>query len=463
MGFNQSLIRVVSIAPLYILALIILSSSTLAQYQVRKPAGRQTSASITITDPSGSATWEKGKRYTIKWESTAIRGSVKIDLIDPGDRVTPLVRQTLNNGKYSFTLMQNMADGNYRIRVSSTDGKTFGESAGTVSVSRASKRAIDSSVPPPTESTTKSLAPTSPATRPTSGVALKPGGTAVELVRREFTPMQVSGVELQNLEDSLPNFQVQSGLDVGSLKPINAGGSIEILQPQFRAEWIAGNQVSINWTSEDIAGNVKIDLLQVTSPNIETWFPVTVGTPNDGHHSYTVPSNLGVKRWSFKARVATPDEQVKDFSPNFSMYTEQIDMDCRVADINRVWSRDNYIVVLKEQHWLEFDVLLRNDGTMSPVTVQTVSVRLIKEPEEIVVAHEEWGFSGIYARMWYQTPEPRRFDIRTYYLTVAGQETDDDIPSGAFRLEVEIDPGNQLGEDQALRSDNKVVKWFHLR
>ena len=76
-------------------------------------------------------TWEKGKRFEITWTSSGIRGAVKIDLVDPKGKATPLARQTLNNGKYSFTLMQSIAEGDYKIRISSMDGKTVGSGTPT--------------------------------------------------------------------------------------------------------------------------------------------------------------------------------------------------------------------------------------------------------------------------------------------------------------------------------------------
>ena len=412
---------IASLLPVALLIGALLLANTpdaLAQYKPRETKSAQRQASITVTSPTGSVDWEKGKRYEVTWTSSEVRGSVKIELVDQKGIAKVLTPTTLNNGKYSFSLMRAVSDGDYRVRISSTDGKTVGESSGLVHVSSSvgskAKTPPTRTTSPPTEPIQRQGKPPTPvsrATRPTTNTGLRPGVSTVELVRREFSPVQVSDVELQHLETSLPELGVASGLDLGSLKPINADGSIDVLQPQFQAEWVAGNQVSINWSSDDITGNVKIDLLQVTSPNIETWYPVTAGTSNDGHHLFTVPHNLGCKPWAFKARVATLDEQVMDFSENFSMYTEPVDMACRVVDITQESQTEYYIVYAENECWLQFDVWLRNDGTMLPVTVQNVSVILIKEPEEIMLAQEEWGFSGIYPRIWYKTPEPRRFDI----------------------------------------------------
>jgi hypothetical protein len=79
--------------------------------------------------------------------------------------------------------------------------------------------------------------------------------------------------------------------------------------------------------------------------------------------------------------------------------------------------------------------MIRNDGTRLPISINTVLVQIIKEPQEIVCYQEEWGFSGIYPHVWYQNA----------------------LRDGSLRMEVWLDPQNRLGEMEGLRHDNKAV------
>ena len=78
------------------------------------------------------------------------------------------------------------------------------------------------------------------------------------------------------------------------------------------------------------------------------------------------------------------------------------------------------------------------------------------------MAQEEWGFSGINRQLWYSTPEPRKFDIRSTEGWAGGMDEDVDLESGAYRVEIEVDPDNQLGENPALRDNNKHVRHFEI-
>jgi hypothetical protein len=90
---------------------------------------------------------------------------------------------------------------------------------------------------------------------------------------------------------------------------------------------------------------------------------------------------------------------------------------------------------------------MANLGTLAPVTIQNILVQITKQPENAVLAQEEWGFSGIYPRAWYRLSEPRRFDIwSTYYM----QNYFGNWEEGSIRIQVWLDPQNQLGENSAV-------------
>jgi len=504
---------------LYVFAVVGLfaagTSDVSAQYQIRKPSGPTSTASITVTSPAGGETWGKSGRHEIRWESDGVRGSVKIELVGSQGKAFTLIRQTLNNGKYSFSVPRTVKPGDYKVRITSSDGKVTGESAAFVHIVTKPGPGPSITKPKPIKTGEGSKGETSkPTTRVTKPSTLKPGwkpGTTkptgetkpedtptpatggstdrpttpktavvrgtepsvdvaaqvrpsdIQVVRHEFTPVRVSVSELETVQAMNPIVDFAVKPSVSELRPMNIDGEIEVTNPTFDAVWEAGNQYPIRWTSSDITGDVKIDLVRVPSPTVEEVYPVVASTANDGAFDYRVPYRMGCKPFHFYLRVATPSEQVKDYSPLFEVYTEPVDMACRVMDMKQASQTDYYVVYVEKDEWLEFDVWLRNNGTLRPVTVQMVSVILIKEPEELVVAQEEWGFSGIYPHLWYKTPEPRKFDISSKWAAPLHVDEDIDLSSGAYRLEVEIDPQNRLGENPALRADNRVVKRFHIR
>ncbi len=470
------------------LILLIMAPGSAAQYQLKKPGGSQSEASITVTGPSGDTSWEKGMRYEITWTSTGVRGSVKIALVDQQGKAVSLTRMTRNSGKYAFTLKRSISNGSYRVQVSTTDGKTIGESAGLISV--VSKAAPGGSVPKPgiggtrtstptrnlqpkttspTSPTTRSVQPTEPAQSP--GVSMSPSSgrtpgqlSGIETVRREITAVQATAAQIALVDEAVSAGDLQSLPGVGNLRPTHMGGVVNVTSPTHDAEWLAGSQYLIEWTSADLTGNVKIDLVRVPSPTVEEIYPLVASTENDGVFDYLVPNRMGCKPWWFHVRVASADGATEDFSPNLSIYTEPVDMTCKIMDMRQIERRGNYFFYVERDEWLEFDVWLRNNGTLPSVTVQTVSIVLVKEPEEIVVAQEEWGFGSIYPRLWYKTPEPRRFDIESYWGDVLLRgDKEVNIEAGAYRVEVTVDPFDRLGEDPALTADNKKVVRFDIR
>ncbi|MCX5842543.1 MAG: hypothetical protein NT022_02125, partial [Deltaproteobacteria bacterium] len=121
---------------------------------------------------------------------------------------------------------------------------------------------------------------------------------------------------------------------------------------------------------------------------------------------------------------------------------------------------DNYVFYYDREKWLEFNVLWRNDGVRFPISIDNVLVQIIKEPEEIVCYQETWGVGGIYPHIWYKLPEKRKFNIWDYSHGGYAPKTVN-LKSGAYRVEVWLDPQNRLGEMEGLRQNNKaVMKWI---
>ena len=368
---NQCQKRNVGVA--VVLSIILLWAMTVdvsAQYQVRKPGAAKTPASIQVTNPTGGATWEKGKRYDITWTSSGIRGgSVKIDLIDGNGKAISLVRQTINNGKYSFSLKPNVSDGDYRVRVSTTDGKTTGESSGTVHVGKTSTKITSPTTSSgiqsktytprtPTTTDTKSTTPTTSTTQPVD-VAGHSTVASPDVVRHDFTSVAVPITEVQMFD--LPTIASTSTIQPRSPQMKLLPSMIDVTSPVADVAWQAGEQYTINWTSNDLDGPVKINLIKaqrgtdgvVSHYNI----PVVASTENDGTYEYLVPDRLGYHSTYYVCEVSSLDGQTKDKSPEyFDVYTEPIDMTCQVVDLRQRQDTDWYVVYCNREKWLEFDL-----------------------------------------------------------------------------------------------------------
>ena len=133
------------------------------------------------------------------------------------------------------------------------------------------------------------------------------------------------------------------------------------------------------------------------------------------------------------------------------MKPPKIDLECRMVGFETVYPNEI-------PYYCLFNVWMRNKGTQSPISVEHVLVRLIMEPEELVLYQEEWGFSGIYGQGWYRLNEPRK--ILLWYNDGTSRNL---INNKVCRLEVELDPQNSLQESEPLRKDNKTVRRWRYR
>ena len=89
--------------------------------------------SITITNPAEDEVVNKGSAYTIKWTKTGTMiGTVKIRLFNSTGsiKIKNIINSTTNDGTYKTiaTIFDNVAPGNYVIRVKTTDDAVWDDS-----------------------------------------------------------------------------------------------------------------------------------------------------------------------------------------------------------------------------------------------------------------------------------------------------------------------------------------------
>jgi hypothetical protein len=278
------------------------------------------------------------------------------------------------------------------------------------------------------------------------GVAGKNQAAAVKIVKLQVAPVKVSEAELKNLPLQK---SVAGGTNLVFGGHSAAGRKIEVTAPKDGDVWEAEKEYTITWESTGISGDVKIDV----AANQYQLHPIAERTANTGTYLFRVPRNFVGDFRVWRVRVSTLDGTIYGWSLCcFTLYTQDIDLQCMIYDQKIGWP-GGYLKENKEYRYLQFNVWMRNDGIRYPISVDTVLVQLIKEPEEIVCYQEEWGLGGIYPHEWYRLPEPRKIELSSW---------SDDFRNnkGVYRLEVWLDPPNRLGEMEGLRHNNKAVyRW----
>jgi len=282
--------------------------------------------------------------------------------------------------------------------------------------------------------------------------------TQVTPVRITFKPVKVSETELKNVTSALPATSTVSSKTLPGALPL------EVTSPANRDLWEAGKEYLIRWNGAK--GEVRIDLVSALSTGGTplAQYSIVDRAPNTGIYRFKVPNKWVMNPHGYKVRVNTLDGKQSGSSQGaISVYTQPVDLECEIVDVALAWSTTTYIFYTESSRWFEFNVLMRNKGTMNPVTIENVLVRIIKEPENVVVAQEEWGFSGIYGHEWYRLPEPRKFDIESWKMYYIVKDKNVNLKSGSYRVEVELDPQNRLGENQQTRDNNKCVKKWIIK
>jgi len=495
------MLRAMRTASLAILCLFVVftASSTFAQYQLRKPTTpTQQKASITVTDPAGGATWEKGKRYAIKWKSEGRVPSVKIVLIDQVNKSHDIVRSTTNSGLYNYTVSTRLADGAYKVVVMTADGSVKGEAGGTVTIQKKTFGTQTAKALPPAGGGTAEQ-PESPAIAERSLPARTlPSGLAGQTVTQQggvqpgdltatkdedkdspgLADFQVGGTTVggfaTELSDAtisvavgnLPTTQVSAAdaaqLDASLLQPVEepepsgsgSHGSITFLEPQQDDVWAPGQQYQISWAGPGISGPIHLILKCNT---VDERRIVTTGASASGSFLYTVPSNMRLARNFYSLLACNEDSTLLQTVWQISVWEPQaVDLKCVITHASP-WrfspsgSRD-----------FDFDIAVINDGTSGPLTVP-ILVRLIKQPENVVIYQMQAGFGDVFPGSWYMTNGQIHWDVRELEENyTSGGRSGIDFDSGHYILEVNADVGNSLGEREELLFDNIDTKQVNV-
>ncbi|MBN2042865.1 MAG: hypothetical protein JW754_03585 [Candidatus Aenigmarchaeota archaeon] len=346
------------------------------------------SRSITVTSPNGGETYNKGETRTITWSSSGITGNVKIDLLKGGSNEMTLVTSTSNDGSYSWTVPGSLADGSdYSIKITSLSYTTVSDvSNNYFTITTPVSRSI--TVTSPNGGETCNIGETCPITWNSQNagtsvrIDLARGGSVASVIQSSavnsgsyswtvpstVTPASDYTVRVTSIQYPTVSDHSNGAFTVSS----PSQRSITVTIPNGGESYNFGQNVQITWTSQNVPGNVKIDLYY--GSNFES--TISASTANDGVFDWTVPASGLTESNNYYIRVtsilypAVFDRSDSDFTLQNVVVTRSINVyqpysgsTCTIGqDCNIRWTSQNAGNYVKIEY-------IRVSGT--PVTISS--------------------------------------------------------------------------------------------
>lgn len=332
-------------------------------------------SSITVLAPNGGEVWETGKTYTIKWTSKYYKGNINVMI----KRTTPdgsggwysVAQNIPNSGIFSYSVPENMPTGNetYKVQLSSADDKIKDLSDGFFHISLPRSITV---------------------VYPNGGEVWEKGKSySIKWASRNYSgslKIRLKGIASNNAEswyqvgENIPNkgsfsFTVPNNVVEGKKYKIfimtqdeqvqdqtdgyfgiSLPMSITVKEPNGGELWELGKTYTIEWTSTNLTGNIKVRIKRSTPEGTGIWYPVAGNVPNNGIYYYTVPANLPTgNEATYKVCISTMDEAVQDLSDGyFKLINKNIEITA-LGDYPRDrepgWSDECQGVTTDGRHW----------------------------------------------------------------------------------------------------------------
>jgi hypothetical protein len=272
-----------------------------AQFEIGPP-------SITVTEPTASTVWVKGKSGAMTWTWKGNISSVKIELYKGTTFKQTITTWASNSGSYTWTTVDStLEDGtDYKVRVSDQNNATvYGESAQfaikekSITVSEpkgtsAWSQGIDAEIKWTTKdgiSKVKIDLYESSTWKKAIVSSTDNDGSYTWTVDSTLSDSTGYKVRVSDANDSTtygesPNFKIEKK-------------SITVTSPGWGTKWTQGLDAEVKWSSTGAVSKVKIDLYEAG-----TWKQAIVSsTENDGSYTWTVDSKLP-ESTTYKVRVS---------------------------------------------------------------------------------------------------------------------------------------------------------------
>jgi Kre9/KNH-like N-terminal Ig-like domain/FlgD Ig-like domain len=285
------------------------------------------SPTLTLLAPNGGEEWDAGTTHTITWSSNQVTGGILIQPYRNGEPCTVLTTNATNDGSYDWTIPVDY-DGSsqYRIGISAMGGHVSDMSASNFTIT-APTASLD-------------------ITYPDGGQLLWAGHSFTATWDSEYVSENVKLELYRGTTDMICQFEAGTANDGNqlcalppwldaaddyhlaistvSMETSDFSGSpftisrptIVISSPTEGAEYDQGQTVSIDWTTNQVLGNIHVEAYadgisaQVLDSN----------HPNDGHISWVIPDDFPDTEHA-RICMSAMDEQIYGESPYFTVGT----------------------------------------------------------------------------------------------------------------------------------------------
>jgi subtilisin family serine protease len=251
---------------------------------------------ITVTAPNGGETWYTGFTQNINWTSAAVSGNIKIELNRSysGGTWDVLFASIANDGSETWTITSPTTT-TARVRVSSVSAPTV------LDISDANFTIANPTVTVTSPNGAETWIVGDVNTISWSSTGL-PENVKVEL-NRTYPGVTWETLFASTANDGSEAWTVTSSVTstaririigvvhttIGDTSNANftiGTRSLIVTSPNGGENWIVGDPHNITWTSQNLTGNVAIDLNRAYSGG--SWESLTLSTPNSGSFGWTV-------------------------------------------------------------------------------------------------------------------------------------------------------------------------------
>lgn len=265
---------------------------------------------------------------------------------------------------------------------------------------------------------------------------------------------------------SINHAQITKKLSVKDLKPTK--GVKHLTPPVFKFMFPKegdvlqrGRKYTLSWKqirqSDENLNYIKLKLINLRNRDE---FQISQGTPNRGFFNFTMP--VYAKNGEYHFLIMPMNMSFINQSPDFKIGA--FDLICEIRNFSRVSTWTNYLMTYKKKFFVEFEIWIINKGTGIFSKIPVVW-RIIDKKSNLVIIQREAAFSRVYPNKYYSSKISETFfeTREILYYTKSKHYFDQ---SRAI-IEVEIDPGNTLRENDQFRKNNKVrreVKYdMHIK
>lgn len=250
---------------------------------------------LTVTEPNGGDTWIVDSIQSIRWDTQAVPGNVKIELTrNGGVSWQTIIEDTENDGLADWTVTA-PGGSNCRVRVSAVDNAAVrDESDGPFSIIQPALRLSS-----PNGGQNWLLGTTQPITWSSAGldsaeqVAIDISRDGGDTWTRLFVtdndgsqPWEVSGTTSTSARVRIMVLGNAAITDSSDSSFRISTPDIRITGPARKVVWKNKTRQTITWTGTSV-GSGLVDI-QLSRNNGRTWETIIEDTPNDGSASWTV-------------------------------------------------------------------------------------------------------------------------------------------------------------------------------